>query len=197
MRNKSANKVKIHYVGYPETDDEWRSCDELVADGALGRVLPSFIPSGESLEDRAVLFCDRLSRKIKQSLFSTKRESPEVRIEQEIEADIFNYCFKHIGVVKDSRGRLVHCVNSPVDPDLNKLFGNKWSERILNANGDFCYVTKGTIQFWTHKKSFIKEFVDIGGTLFENQIENELIFVFTFVRGDGVKNAYRNGQWKF
>jgi hypothetical protein len=58
-------------------------------------------------------------------------------------------------------------------------------------------VIKATIQFWTHTKSFIKEFVDIGGTLFENQIENELIFVFTFVRGNGVKSAYKNGQWKY
>ena len=190
--------MKVHYVGYPETDDEWRSCEELVAEGALGRVLPSFIPTGESLEDRAALFCDRLSRKIKLSLFSTKRESPEVRIEQEIEADVFNHWFKNIGVVKDSRGRHVHCIDSPIDPELTKLFGNKWSERILNANGDFCYVTKGTIQFWTHKKSFIKEFVDIGGTLFEKQIENELVFIFyTFVRGDGVRSAYRNGQWKY
>jgi hypothetical protein len=54
--------------------------------GSLGRVLPCFIPSGESLEDRAVLFCNRLNKKIKLSLFSTKQESPEVRIKQEIEA---------------------------------------------------------------------------------------------------------------
>jgi hypothetical protein len=40
-------------------------------------------------------------------------------------ADVFNHCFKHISIVKDSRGHHMHCVNSPVDPDLNKLFGNK------------------------------------------------------------------------
>lgn len=91
----------------------------------------------------------------------------------------------------------MHCVNSPVDPESNELFDSKWSVRIINANGDFCYVTKGTIQFWTYKKSFTKEFVDIRGTFFENQIENELSFVFTLVRGDGVRHVYESGQWKY
>lgn len=130
-------------------------------------------------------------------MFATKRESPhEVRIEQEIEKDMFEHYFKHVGVIKYHRGREIHCVNSPIDPELNQLFGDKWSERILNINGDFSYITKGTIQFWTHKKTPIKEFVEIGGHLFENQIENYLVLVFTFVRGDGVKHFYKSGRWK-
>ena len=95
------------------------------------------------------------------------------------------------------KGREVHCINSPVHPELNQLLGNKWNERILNKNGDFSFVTKGTIQFWTHNRNSIKEFVDIGGHLFENQIENDSVLIFTFVRGDGVQNDYKGGQWKY
>ena len=141
MREKTANKVKVHYVGFPKSDD----------DGALGRLLPCYVPSDVSLEDRAGLFCDCLSKKIKRSLYSLKRESPEVRVGQEVENDVFNHLFKNIGTVKINKGRKVHCVDSHVEPSLNNLFGNKWSERILNANGDFCNIVKGTIQFWTHK----------------------------------------------
>ena len=188
--------MKVHYKGYPETYDEWRPCSEL-AEGGIGRVLPCFIPSNESIEDRAALFCDRMQRKIKHSLFSSKRETPEVRIEQEIEMDVFEHYFKRIGTVRNFKGREVHCINSPVHPELNRLFGNKWNERILNKNGDFSFVTKGTIQFWTHNRNPIKEFVDIGGHLFENQIENDSVPIFTFVRGDGVQNDYKVGQWKY
>jgi hypothetical protein len=87
--------------------------------------------------------------------------------------------------VKHDRGRAVHCINSPSDPGLIKLLGKKWSERILNINHDFSYVTRGTIQFRTHTKSALKEFIEIGGNLFENQSDNEVVLVFTFVRGDG------------
>ena len=119
-----------------------------------------------------------------------------MRIEQEIEEDAFEHNFKHVGAIKYHKGRKIHCLNSPVDPELNHLFGVKWSERNLNINGDFSYLAKGTIQFWTHKKGPIKEFVEIGGHLFEKQIENDLVLVFTFVRGDGVKNLYKSKQWK-
>lgn len=91
----------------------------------------------------------------------------------------------------------VHCINSPSDPGLVKRLGEKWSERILNVNNDFSYVTRGTIQFWTHIKSALKEFIEIGGNLFENQIDNEVVLVFTFVRGDGVKQEYNSGDWKY
>lgn len=130
------------------------------------------------------------------SLFSSKRESPEIRVEQEIEMDVYEHYFKRIGDVKIDKGRAVHCVHSPADPALVDLLGEKWSERILNINNDFSFVTKGTIQFWTHTKAAIKEFVNIGGNLYENQIENEIVLVFTFVRGDGVKQDYVNEEWK-
>jgi hypothetical protein len=121
--------VKVHYIGYPGNYDEWRRCSEL-ADGGIGRVLTPFEPSNVSLEDRVALFCDRIKRKIKHTLFATKRESPEVRIEQEIEKDVFEHYFKHVGVIKYHRGREIHCVNSLIDPELNQLFGDKWSEHL-------------------------------------------------------------------
>jgi hypothetical protein len=43
----------------------------------------------------------------------------------------------------------------------------------------------------------LKEFIEIGGNLFENQIDNEVVLVFTFVRGDGVKWEYNSGNWKY
>ena len=129
-RDKATNRVKVHYIGYLEGDDEWVSCTELKNERTLGQVAPCYVPSESSLEDRAALFCDRLRRKIKLSLFATKRESPEVRVEQEIEQDVYDSYFKKVGEVKHNRGRAVHCVDSPCDPGLVELLGEKWYERI-------------------------------------------------------------------
>ena len=61
-------------------------------------------------------------------------------------------------------------------------------ERILNKNWDFSYVIRGTIQFWLHEKTAIKEYVPVGNHLLENQVKKYyLLLIFTFVRGDGVR----------
>lgn len=139
------------------------------------------------------MFC-RLAREIKFELFSSKRESPAVRIETCVNVDIYQIYLTDIGVVKKSRGRNVHCITD--NRQLCDILGNKWYERILNINGDFCYVVAGTVQFWLHEKNSVKEFVYIGGKLFESHIQNDLQLIFTFVRGDGVKGEYNTDTWK-
>lgn len=146
------------------------------------------------MEDRAgAMFCG-LARKIKFGLFSSKRESPEVRIEACIDMDIYQAYLADIGVVKKSRERNVHCLND--NNQLCDILGNKWYERILNINGDFCDVVAGTVRFWLHEKNPVNEFVYIGEKLFESHIQNDLQLVFTFVRGDGVEVQYTTDSWK-
>ena len=139
------------------------------------------------------MFC-RLAREIKFGLFSSKRESPAVRIETCIDMDIYQVYLSDIGVVRESRGRNVHYLNN--NRQLCNILGNKWHERILNINGDFCYVIAGTVQFWLHEKNPVKEFVYMGDTLFESHIQNDLELIFTFVRGDGVSEEYNSDAWK-
>lgn len=162
-RDKIKNKVKIHFVGYSSDLDEWRDGDDLINNekNSLGRLLPRFTPSEDSLPDRASTLLNCLSREIKFSLFSTKRESPDVRIEEQIDMDIYHKYFQNIGLIKKSRGRDVHCVDNNFE--LCDLLGNKWFERIQNVNGDFCYVTPGTVRFWLHEKKAVKEFVYVVG----------------------------------
>ena len=45
------------------------------------RLQKKITPTEKSLDDRVGAFFDKLGREIKFALFSTKRESPEVRIE--------------------------------------------------------------------------------------------------------------------
>ena len=195
-RDKIQNKVKIHFIGYSSDFDEWRDGDDLVDSekSSLGRFIPRFTPSEDSLSDRASALFSRLSREIKFSLFSTKRESLEVRIEMQIDMDIYYTHLQNIGFVKKSRGREVHCVDN--NSQLCDLLGSKWFERIQNVNGDFCYVIPGTVTFWLHEKKPVKEFVYVGDTLVESHTESDLQVIFTFVRGDGVKAEYNSNEWK-
>jgi hypothetical protein len=55
-------------------------------------------------------FIYRLKREIKFSLFSTKRESPEVRIELPIDQDVFER-FEHSGRKMYRRGKWVYVVD--------------------------------------------------------------------------------------
>ncbi|PFX28937.1 hypothetical protein AWC38_SpisGene6305 [Stylophora pistillata] len=184
--------VREHFNDF----DEWRDGDDLVDKdkSSLGRFVPRFIPSEDSLSDRASALFNRLGREIKFSLFSTKRESPEVRIEMQIDMDIYKTYLQNIGFVKKSRGWEVHCIDD--NSHLCDLLDSKWFERIQNENGDFCYVIPVTVRFWLHERKPVREFVYVGDTLVESHTESDLQVIFTFVHGDGVKAEYNSNEWK-
>lgn len=148
----------------------------------------------DSLPDRTSAFIYNLAKSIKAALYSSKKESPEVRIEERVDADIYEGSFKNIGVVKKQMGKNVHTVVN--NADLCHVLGNKWFERIININCDFCYVVAGTVRFWLTEKRPVKEFFYFGDYLLEHQISNDLLFIFNFARGDGVKAQYKTNQWK-
>ena len=114
-------------------------------------------PSNQSLEDRAeAMFCC-LTREIKFGLFSRKRDSPAVRIETCMNMDICQVYLSDIGVVRKSGERNVNYLNN--NRQLCNILGSKWHKRMLNINGDFCYVVAGTVQCWLHEENPVKEFV--------------------------------------
>ena len=83
-RDKHFNKVKIHFVGYSSDFDEWRDGDQVIngeKPNQFGRLQPLFEPDEESLSDRASILFSYLAKDIKNRLYSSKKESPDIRIE--------------------------------------------------------------------------------------------------------------------
>ena len=58
-------------------------------------------------------------------LFATKKESPEILIEEVIERDIYDEYLTQVGDFKWVKGKKVHCVEKAEDEHLCGLLGVK------------------------------------------------------------------------
>lgn len=186
--NKERKQMKIHFVGLSEEFDEWRDYDGERDYSPLVRLEKVFLPNGGSMEDRRNIFHDQLYRVIKRKLWSGRRDDPEVRIEMNVDPDVFSTGLGQVTLSTSQRGKDVYSVTD--NRLLDGVLGLKWDERIMNSSGDFAYVEKNTVRFWMTKKTPIQEYKYIGGKYVKCEIEDAYMLVFTFVRGDGNRRHY-------
>lgn len=180
--DEDASRYKVHYVGFSSTHDEWTSKEEVV-DLASGE-------DSDSLNDKTCMAADRfslyreLATKIKLALNSSRKESPEVRIDMPFDKIEFQGGLMQCGVKKRYiRGIQRFCIQKY--QDLNGLLGKDWHFRGLNSNGDFRYIILSTVEFYLYNRRPIKEYFpsDSCPEPLERTLGNML--VFTFVKGDG------------
>ena len=119
------------------------------------------------MPDRTLAFINNLAKSIKAALYLSEKGLTEVQIKERVDADICKSMFKNIGVVKKLRGKNIHAVDN--NADLCHVLGNKWFERIISVNCDFCYVVAGTVRFWFTEKRPVKEFFYFGDHLLEHK----------------------------
>ena len=87
--DKQKKKVKIHYKGYSEEADEWRDCqDENMF--PFERLEKTYLPGEISLEDRTNVFHEHVYQEVKRKLWSGRRDDPDIRIEVNVDADVFD-----------------------------------------------------------------------------------------------------------
>ena len=106
--------------------------------------------------------------------------------------DVFDRVLGNLVNSVAERGRLVYCVWS--NRLLDSVLGQKWDEHIINARGDYCFVTEGTIKFWLGKKAPISEYKIIGGKYLKAEIEDCSYVALTFVWGTGNSREYKERQ---
>lgn len=151
---------------------------------------PMSQPTDDSLSDRLQAFRERVYREIKRKFYSGRREDPEVRIEIQVDEDVFNESLERITSKRYQNNKLIYEVLS--NEALDCYIGAKWNERIINENGDFAYVIPGTLRFWLKKRKPIVEFKLSGDKYVISEIDDGYQVVFTFVRGDGNRCGYKN-----
>ena len=134
----------------------------------------------ESIDDRLHLFQDRMCGEVRRKLYSGRKYDPEIRIEIPVEEDVFE-----VSIAARARRKRNKQVYRICNHDIDTFLGVKWDGWILNANGDYAYVTEGTVRFCFTERNPIIEYKLIGGKYVRSEIEDGHQLVFTFVRGDG------------
>ena len=77
-------------MGFSEEFDEWRDYDCENDYFLFIRLEKMFLPNGGSTEDRRNIFHGQLYRVIKRKLRSGRRDDSEVRIEMNVDPDVFS-----------------------------------------------------------------------------------------------------------
>ena len=177
--------VKVHYVGYGEEYDEWKPLsDQQTGDFPVAKFERLKQPDHATIKERSERFCIRLYLEIKRNLHSQRKTDPNVRIQLAIEQDIFEQ-FNDVGVSSDKNTRQILHNN-----ELERFLGRRLDVRVRNNRGDFESVVEGSVRFWKHERPPMDDFFSTGGKFFPYKIEQEPLFIFTFVRETGNSRLY-------
>ena len=121
-------RVKIHFIGYSSRYDEWRPLADIIGKRTL-----------TMKEDSSCLrFHVELASKIKSNLSSSRKNSPEVRIEVPFDKGLYdsNTSLKAKGrEFKVVRGVMHYSLSSY--SDLNPILGKNWHVKGINEAGPF------------------------------------------------------------
>ena len=128
--------MKIHFKGYNEMYNEWRSINPDDTENFpvvhFNRVLEG---DEESLNERFCSFLEKLKLEIKRNLKSSRKDDPKVRINLEIQTDVFDMLVeKHPWKEFKEKGRTSYSLES--NTSLDHFLGSRWSSRVKNAQGD-------------------------------------------------------------
>lgn len=180
-------RFKVHYVGYSTDYDEWREKDAIVDIDFEDPTPEDPDPEDSNPRNpqikRFALYYE-LSIRIKTALNSSRKASPNVRIDLPFDKIEFNGGLRAYGVKKHFLRGIQHYTIEKYQ-DLNELLGVDWHCRGTNVNGDFCYAILNTIDYYLYHRRPLKEFVpSVEGHKEISRYTGDML-VFSFVRGDG------------
>lgn len=193
--DRNESQVKIHYVGYTSTHDEWRDISEL-------EQLETAENDGESASSAPLhpysLYMD-LSIKIKQALTCGRKGSPIIRIAMSFDLIQFNGGLKEAGFLS-RKFRGIERFKIKQYRDLNSLLGKNWHYRGLNANGDYGYALLDTVEFYIFKSKPLTEYHPSGesdSTPQSQTIDTGHTLIFSFVCKHGTHSTFGKDRQVF
>ena len=138
IAKRDGARVKVHYIGYSSSYDEWKDISELEAIGEAEREqAPTHFQPFSLYKDLRV--------KIKLAMSCGRKSSPSVRISMSFDILQFNGGLKQCGVPsRRVSGNQYYRIGHY--RDLNPLLGTRWHYRGLNSNGDYFYAVLETVE---------------------------------------------------
>ena len=195
--NTATSQVKVRYIGYSTSFDEWREKEEIVdlsdSDSEDGDV-PTEFPSGTIQR-----FCllQELAVRIKQSLISSRKGNPVCHIVMSFDKIFFDSLAVR-GALQSKAGRSSRVHTRQVYTishmkHFEDLLGARWYIRGLNTAGDFCFVTPGTVEFYLREtKGKVDYQLESDGSMRQFYFGKGCQLVFSFVRGDGTLRQWND-----
>ena len=154
------SKVRIHYIGYDDSADEWRESTELVK---LTSTRTSSVSSTESKCNvqsnqpiQQFSLYNELRIKIKQALVCGRKQSPLVVINMPFDFLLFKGGLQAAGKPKRVvNGNQHYQLKSYQDLDI--LLGPNWHFRGVNKHGDYAFVVLASVDYNIYKRQKLTE----------------------------------------
>ena len=176
IRERKDSRVKVHYIGYSSSYDEWKDVSELEI---LGETEAEPYSAPSTPFQPFSLYKD-LRFKIKLAMSCSRKASPSVRICMSFDILLFNGGLKPSGVPsRQVAGNQYYKIQHY--RDLNPLLGSCWHYRGLNNNGDYCYVVLETVEYYLRKGPSLVEYYPGSGTISSSKVDTGHVVCFSFV----------------
>ncbi|XP_069134418.1 uncharacterized protein [Argopecten irradians] len=130
--------VRVHFTGWSKKYDQVMKEDEL----------EEIQVNKDPLKDLGILLKENLT-------VGTKIDS-FVRLRVPLIQDDFQRLAECAVIVKSTRTKTTYTISSR--HMLKGVFGNNWDFRILNKEGDNCYIKTSTLKFYLRKRRALREY---------------------------------------
>ena len=148
------SRVRIHYVGYDESSDEWRDSSDIIQP----RTPLTMATESNSIQPiQQYSLYNELRIKIKQALVCGRKQSPSVVINMGFDLLLFNGGLEAAGKAKRVVCGNQHYKLASYD-DLDKLLGPNWHYRGINENCDYAFAILDSIEYYIHRRKQITEY---------------------------------------
>ena len=142
----AGSKVRIHYIGYDDSTDEWREPTELVQLTSTRTPRVSTNSNTQSMQPiQPFSLYNKLRIKIKQALVCGRKQSPVV-INMPFDFLLFTGGLQAVGTAK----RVVHgdqYYQLQSYHNLDVILGPNWHYRGVNSNGDYAFVVLQSVEY--------------------------------------------------
>lgn len=154
MEDETNDMVKVHYIGYGNEHNEWRSrsdivelngeesesnCDELEShDGETTSVALT------KRMNRQFCLYDELRSRIKSLLSSQRKADPVCHISMSFDTIYFEGLIRRSKILPTSQRSKKQVNTLPTLSKLDDILGSRWYIRGINEAGDFCFITPGS-----------------------------------------------------
>ena len=191
--DKDKGLVKVRYLGYDSSHDEWRKRDDIVQlDESDDCSEEEYSAEIESSIVHPFSLYDELATKIKTLLNSGRKGDPVCSITMSFDPIYFEGLARRGSALPSGSGRRqYHTVK--VLTHLDDVLGRRWYVRGLNVVGDFSYVIPGSVKYHLkYCKPKTEYQMQTSGVLSECSYGGGYQLMFQFVRGDGTPSQWNN-----